>query len=79
MAFAKKKPAWRPASHEQHRKKTLGMEFLEFLHELVFRLLVLRIWYDAVYRADCDALRFVMESDTLGAKIGIYDENVFPF
>lgn len=55
------------------------MEFLEFFHELVFRFLMLRIRHDAIYRADCDALRFVMESDTLGAKIGIYDENVLPF
>ena len=43
------------------------MQALHLLHQRVFALDVVRVFHDAVRRADGDALLGIMEPDTLGA------------
>jgi len=49
-----------------------------FLHEFFLALFMVRIFGDAVYRADVDALRFVKMTYALGAELRVDLINLFP-
>jgi hypothetical protein len=58
------------------RNRHLSGDALEFFHELLLGLLVIRVLEDAVYRADLDALGSLEMTHALGTEIGVDNVNL---